>query len=347
MVTQSNKLVEARYNLPLSEQRLILTMIARIQPDDEDFKPYRISISEFAAFLGIDPNSMYRECKKITKKLLTRVVEINEPDGLLQTNWVSSAKYVDGTGMVDLSFDPLLRPYLLQLKSGFTSCKLEMLLSFKSQYSMRFYMFIKQYSTIGTRELTLIQLRETIGIADHQYRLYSNFRNRILIPCQKELQEKADLYFEFNEIKCGRRIEALHFKILNNNQSLLTQVNKELGIVEQAELTHDIINQLITLIPVEHRHKKAIQLNIKSFFHKSGAEFVKRNIHYSNAKADKSYAGFFNKALTEDWGHDWELDQQQVIKNKPKEVWERQGFSSETEYDQFMYQQQMASLGKT
>ena len=33
IVTQSNELVEARYNLPLGEQRLILTMISKIHPD--------------------------------------------------------------------------------------------------------------------------------------------------------------------------------------------------------------------------------------------------------------------------------------------------------------------------
>ena len=54
IVTQSNQLVEAKYNLPLAEQRLILIMISRIQPDDEDFKPYRISVSELAEFLGVD-----------------------------------------------------------------------------------------------------------------------------------------------------------------------------------------------------------------------------------------------------------------------------------------------------
>jgi plasmid replication initiation protein len=55
--------------LPLGEQRLVLTMIARIQPDDEDFKPYRIRVHEFAEFLGIDKGSAYRECKKTTEKL--------------------------------------------------------------------------------------------------------------------------------------------------------------------------------------------------------------------------------------------------------------------------------------
>jgi hypothetical protein len=59
-------------------------MIARIQPDDEDFKPHRIRVHEFAEFMGIDKNHVYVECKKTTEKLLTRVISIEEPDGLLQ-----------------------------------------------------------------------------------------------------------------------------------------------------------------------------------------------------------------------------------------------------------------------
>jgi plasmid replication initiation protein len=131
IVTQANELVESRYNLTMGEQRLIFTMISRIQPEDEDFKPYRISLGELAEFLGIDKNHIYADCKKITKKLLEKVVEIQELGRLLQTHWVSSADYIDGTGVVNLTFDPLLKPYLLQLKGNFTSSKLDMLLSFK------------------------------------------------------------------------------------------------------------------------------------------------------------------------------------------------------------------------
>jgi plasmid replication initiation protein len=135
-------------------------MIARIQPEDEDFKPYRISLNELAEFLGINKNHIYADCKKITKKLLDKVVEIQETGRLLQTHWVSSADYVDGTGMVNLTFDPLLKPYLLQLKGNFTSSKLEMLLSFKSQYTMRMYTLLKQYERLNERMVELQQLRE-------------------------------------------------------------------------------------------------------------------------------------------------------------------------------------------
>ena len=134
IVTQSNRLVEARYNLPLGEQRLILTMISRIQPDDEDFKEYRINVREFTEFLGIDKNSAYREFDKITTTIMTRVLIFEEFDGPLKVGWVSSAKYLRQEGAVLLCFDPKLKPYLLQLKGNFTCSRLDMLLNFKSQY---------------------------------------------------------------------------------------------------------------------------------------------------------------------------------------------------------------------
>jgi len=359
LVTQSNHLVQARYNLPLAEQRLVLTMISRIQPDDEDFKPYRISVNELAEFLGIDKGSAYRECKKTTENLLKRVLSIEESDGLLQTNWVSSAKYIDGSGMVNLSFDPLLKPYLLQLKSNFTSCKLEMLLSFKSQYTVRMYTLLKQYERLKEREFELGQLRELLGIREDQYGLYSDFRKRVLLSTQKELTEKADLYFEFDEVKYGRRVGAIKFRIFTKN------LTKALPSSSEQTLFEDIINdapifpfidvqisptvdKLLLLVPEPHRAKKTVLSSIIEFEKKQGVDYVKRNILYSNHKSGKSYAGFLTNSLKNDWGHDWQIDQQQApVKKKVPEVWERQGFKSQKEYDVFMFEQQMQQYKKS
>jgi hypothetical protein len=356
IVTQSNQLVEARYNLPLAEQRLILTMISRIQPDDEDFKPYRIPIKEFAEFMGIDKNSAYRECKKITKSLLTRVIEIAEPGRLLQIGWVSSADYIDGSGMVNLCFDPLLKPYLLKLKGNFTSYKLEMILSFKSQYSVRIYMLLKQYQRLGDREIQIGLLRDMLGLLKDQHKEYSNLKNNILKPVQKELIEKADLYFEFEEIKHGRRVEALKFKIFSkqNSQSMLpSEVPLPEPEIKTGSITLEsgssLLDKLLALIPDQHRAKKTVVSALESYEKKHGVSYVERNILYTNEKAEKSYAGFLNNALKEDWGHDWYLEEQSKLKPsvKPKqmEIWEKLGFTSMKEYDEHMWRQQMDLYG--
>ncbi len=193
------------------------------------------SVGELAAFLGVDKGSAYRECKKTTENLLKRVLSIEEADGLLQTNWVSSAKYIDGTGMVNLTFDPSLKPYLLQLKSNFTSCRLEMLLSFKSQYTVRVYTLLKQYQRLKEREVGLDELRTVLGVGKDQYQLYGDFRRYILQATQKELTEKADLYFDFEEVKYGRCVGAIHLHIL-------TKKLPNTSSFEQASLFSDATN---------------------------------------------------------------------------------------------------------
>lgn len=344
IVTQSNELVSARYTLPLGEQRLLMTMISRIQPDDEDFKPYRISVSELADFLGVARGSAYNECKKITRSLLGRVLEINEPGRLLQTHWVSSADYVDGTGMVILTFDPQLKPYLLQLQGNFTSCKLGMLLSFKSQYTIRIYTFLKQHLLLKTREIELNHLREMMGLKKDQHESYKHFKSNILLPTQKELLEKSDLSFEFEEIKYGRKVGAIRFLILckdiksskdldSNNLSAVSNVEQAINSMYSAEL--------LLLVPEQHRAKTTVISAINRFEKKQGVDYVKRNILYCNAKADKSYAGFLHNALTNDWGQEWELDHLTPVKKRALEIWERQGFASLEEYGAFMFRKQM------
>ena len=356
IVTQANELVEARYNLPLGEQRLVLTMISRIQPDDADFKPYRVSVSDFAEFLGIARDSAYAECKKITAKLLTRVLHIREEGRLLQIGWMSSAEYIDGSGMVNLTFDPLLKPYLLQLKSSFTSCKLTMLLSFKSQYTMRVYTLLKQYEKLKVREIEMEPLRDMLGIRKDLHEEYRDFKRHVLEYAKKELAEKADLMFEFDEIKYGRRVGAIRFRIYTKTPPISLLANDDLLTVDEVSNTtpapnnvnmppDPAISYLLLLVPEQHRNKKTIHAALESFNKKYSFNYVKRNILYSNAKADKSYAGFLNNALKGDWGQDAELEQQSLFKENPTEIWERSGFSTEKEYHEFMYKKQMENYG--
>jgi len=101
-------------------------------------------------------------------------------------------------------------------------------------------------------------------------------------------------------------------------------------------------------VPERYRNRKNVLAAIIDYEQKHGFEYVRRNILYCNTKADKSYGGFLNTALKEDWGQDWQLEQQQPVKAKVKasEVWERQGFKTQKEYDAFMFAQQMERYGQ-
>ena len=116
--------------VPLQEQKLILVLSSFIEKDDKKFKKCIFSVSELADLLNLNKKAYYSELKDVTEKLISRVIKIKETDGLLQMSWLSSAKYYDDVGKVELSFDEKLTPYLLQLSSHFTKLELKKLVWF-------------------------------------------------------------------------------------------------------------------------------------------------------------------------------------------------------------------------
>jgi plasmid replication initiation protein len=338
VVTQSNDLVSARYALPLGEMRLLFTVMSKVQPGDTKLTVYRIPVAEFADFLGVAKGSAYEEMKKITHSIVTRYVEIKSPGRLVQTTWMAQAEYIDGTGMVETQLSEAMIPFLLNLKNNFTQYKLIMLLSFKSQYTLRLYMLLKQKHDHNpyTKEYTfeLGELRKILGVsieaipkrdkfdkpqaAVELYAEYPNFKQRVLEVARKELAAKADIGFEYEEIRHSRRVTALIFRVSPIQRAELlpekpTQPGQQCALPLPG-LDLDLLETLLSFIPEAHRAKKGVRATIEAAEKQYGFDYVKRNILYSNAHASKNYAGYLAGALAIDYGHDWEIEQQQAAK---------------------------------
>lgn len=215
IVTQSNKLIEARHVKPLSarEQKIVLTMVSMIQPDDEDFKVYRISIQEFSEMLGLRGHAKYEEIKDVALRLQEKTIFIPDEKGFITTNWVASQRYIRGEGLIELSFSPYLKPYLLQLKNQFTSYKLSNILSLGSGYSIRLYELMKKWQHLGRWECPLEDLKSKMGAVAKSHSAYGNFKGKALLPAIEEVNEKTDLLVSFEEIKKGRKVDRIEFTI--------------------------------------------------------------------------------------------------------------------------------------
>ena len=217
LVTQKNELVEAHHVDPLSvnEQKVVLTMISMIEPTDDDLKTYLLSVRDFAEMSGLKGESTYSEIKKISKTLVSKVVEIpiGKKDWIVAT-WASSVRYRSSEGTVEFSFDSKLKPYLLQLKNQFTSYRLSNILNLKSTYSIRLYELMKKWQHLGYWECSVDDLRGFLGAKSvKSYSVYGNFKNRVLSPALVELNEKTDVQISFVEIKKGRSVERIEFTI--------------------------------------------------------------------------------------------------------------------------------------
>lgn len=220
IAVQHNELVQAKYSMTLQQKRIMLWLVSKIQPTDIDFKEHVLTIRELIELCSLSGESSYKEIKNITFSLIEkgiRIIDITSQnkEREVQVSWLSSADYYDGC--VKLSFNPKLKPYLLQLKDKFTALSISDLMQFKSIHAIRVYELLKQYETIGERTLTLDEIRACCGVVG-KLKTFPNLEKKLLLIAQREINTKSDIKFEFERKKSSRKITGIKF-IISKNQA--------------------------------------------------------------------------------------------------------------------------------
>jgi len=216
LVKKSNSLVTARYELPMVEQKLILTLIAGVEREDEDFKEYRFYIKDFFELIKYKEEN-YTYVKNAFRSLMEKTLEMKtESGGWLLLHWLSSAKSEKGEGYVDVKFDPYLKPYLLKLKQCFTTYELKNILFLHSAYSLRIYEHLKQYEKTGVKNISIDELKDILQIKPHI--TTGDINQRILKAAQKELKKLTDISFTYNFTRRGNKYTDITFKIKRNSK---------------------------------------------------------------------------------------------------------------------------------
>ena len=299
LVSKSNDLIEAKYRLSVQEQRLLAIMISDIKPDDKDFKKYQYKISDILEWINIEDKGFYKKLREITRRLLSRTLTIKQDNVLFQTNWLAGAKYYFKEGVIELTFHPDLKPYLLQLQKCFTQYALRNVLELKSKYAFRLYELLKQYQSIGKRKFSVSELRDLLGVEQGELKLWVHFKTRVLEIAKREINQKTDLEINYKTEKVGRRIEYIIFSIQAQDKEKIKKVDEQ----------NKRYDELIKLVPEKFRGLKTLKNAIIKSLRKKGFEYVKRNIEYANLKAEKNYRAYLINALKEDWAADWQDDQ--------------------------------------
>jgi plasmid replication initiation protein len=342
MVRKANSLIEATYKLSTVEQKIILFLASTLRPEDEDFKPYLFKIATFQEFMGkVDANYAWLEQTLLSlKEKNLRIVYENEDRKkvILNVNWLSSSKYVEGSGCVELRFDPNMKPFLLQLKNRFTNYRLSNVVQLKSQFSIRLYELLKQYEKIGKRAFGIYDLRSILGVDEDQYQQYTDFRKRVILTAQSELKEKTDICFTFKETRVSRKVDLITFFIKTNALKPQLALDDAEVITPESDIESEL-HSLLDLLPAAYKNRKSVRKILEEYLIKHDFEFVMRNIIYTNEKSNavkpgttgsrSNYRAYLNKALSNDYGLAYMEDLQakkeaEEIKQKTFEEAEKQ-----------------------
>lgn len=213
LIVKSNSLIQkTRYNLSLQEQKIILYLISKIKPTDDEFETYTFNLKDLCDVCGITYHSKnYQNFKDALKTLHDNSFWVKTENGETLCTWVNKVWIDEKKLAVEIRLDEDLRPYLLQLRENFTVYELGYILVMKSKYSVRLYELLKSYSNLVEIQLSVAELKERLQTPE--YSDYKNFRVRVIDPAVSEINEQTDIHVEYEQHKTGRAITHLTFRI--------------------------------------------------------------------------------------------------------------------------------------
>lgn len=321
IVKKSHYLVNARLDFSITEIRLFTIMVSWISNDDEDFKTYKIPLKDFIDTFNIKNKNIYKELELTTDRLLKKVVKIPlEEEGkqkIFKTSLVSSFKYnIDGTGVVEATFHPDLKPYLLRLKNRFLMYDMKNVLNISSANSIRMYELLKSFEGIRERTFYVEELKEILGV-EQKYDRYYNFKKRIIEQAQKDLFKHTDIAFTFDEIKkpWKKTVEKIRFYISTNlsNKPKVSQAKQLL----QLDDSEKVLPKWVDKLKKYNITTEMIETNLlKKYEPQYIEESLKYCENYFNQSNVKNQAWYILKAL-ENWYFKEQIENDKQ-KNKQK-----------------------------
>ncbi len=221
IIKKDNKLVEARYSLPVNAQRLLSVLSLKFSENDDKFHKHSFELSEIYKLFNVsEQNKRVRRAalEKALDALLKNLVKIdnivNGKHVTLISAWIESPVIHWDDSRLVLRGAEHLKPFFLNLKGFFTSYSRQEVLSFKNPHSLRFLEICKNYQPrpdyhdaiidgkyINKKYFTINALRRFLKISKKNYKKTANFKTRILEAAQKEVNEKTSACFEFEMVK--------------------------------------------------------------------------------------------------------------------------------------------------
>ena len=210
VVYKSNWLVEAAYKTTLNEQRLILAMIAKVDPRKDLPKTFMLTVEEFlTCFPSIGEKNAARELKKAAENLWDRTIAIKDPKRNRWFRWIQErAEYKDGT--VEMMFSNQIVPYLTNLRENFTRYQLSRISHLKSNYSIRLFELLRQFEFKNERIISLEELKIILQI-EEKYKDFRDFNKWVLKPAINELNQKTHYAITIQFLKTLRRVTNIQF----------------------------------------------------------------------------------------------------------------------------------------
>ena len=220
LVVKDNALINASYNLEVTEQRLILLAIINARETQQGItsdSKLEIHASDYATQFNVKKETAYEALKNAVNNLFERQFSFRETTkkgvGIVRSRWVSRIKYIDDSAILEITFAPDVVPLITRLEQHFTSYQLKQVSQLTSKYAIRLYELLIAWREVGkVPKIELSEFREKLGIGADEYKAMNHFKSRVLEPSIKQINEHTDITVSYEQYKTGRIITGFSFR---------------------------------------------------------------------------------------------------------------------------------------
>ena len=236
LIVKDNLLINASYNLEVTEQRLILLAIINARQTGNGItadSKLEIHASDYASRFDVTNDGAYRALKNAVLNLFDRQFSFKEEDkngkiGTVKSRWVSRIKYIDDSATLEITFAPDVVPLITRLEQHFTSYQIKQVAQLTGKYAIRLYELLIAWREVGkVPQINLAEFRNRIGVEDDEYMRMSDFKIRVLEPSIKQINEHTDINVTYEQHKKGRSITGFSFKLKQKQQAKLVELKRD------------------------------------------------------------------------------------------------------------------------
>ncbi len=252
ILAQDNRITTARYELSLLEKRIMYFLLRDVRKkfvlkkegDTTLFDDLIIKTTSSALRKDLSETNT-NKIKKALKSMRLRSFEWqneysedHELHEWFEVGFINYGKWKRG-GDIEFQVSKEILPFFIELTSRFTEYSSLIAMSLKSKWSQRFYEYCCQWRQAGGFVLSIKNLRAQL-LLETKYVKYSTLKKNVVDVAHKELKTlfdkgQCDVCFEYSELKNGRSVEQLKFKVISKgNEENLS--NEDIDYIVRTDL---------------------------------------------------------------------------------------------------------------
>ena len=252
-------------NLIYGKQDFFCLILAQIRKDETDLRTYRIWYKDIIKTFGLNSGDAYASLRDAAKSLIRKPVRTSYyVDGVKREQEVSLITQIDYLAegkensanheYIDVMVQDNMKPFLLQLQRNFTAYDLRNVVKL-GVYSVRMYELLKQYESIGSRTLSIDEMKRMFEL-NHEYQKYNDFYRWVIKPSEEEINRYTDiLIYNIERLKEGRKITALRFKFRKKTVAELGKIRgnpfKDTLFEKTEEAEYEVIGENPEIYPIK------------------------------------------------------------------------------------------------